>query len=95
MKSMFVSSTFKDMQAERDILTHNVIPELNVYAKQFGENIKFVDLRWGYTSKLLANGAAAKDVQELLGHSDINTTLNIYAHATRESKRASALLLDV
>lgn len=26
--------------------------------------------------------------------SDVNTTMNIYAHATREAKRSSARLLD-
>ncbi len=35
-----------------------------------------------------------KDVQELLGCSDVNTTMNIYVHATREAKRSSARLLD-
>ena len=34
------------------------------------------------------------DVQELLGHADVSTTMNIYAHATREAKRTSARLLD-
>ena len=58
------------------------------------ENFHFHMLRHTYTSKLLAHGAAPKDVQELLGHLDINTTLNVYAHATRESKRSSAMLLD-
>ena len=29
-----------------------------------------------------------------LGHADVSTTMNIYAHATRESKRTSARLLD-
>ena len=43
---------------------------------------------------LLAKGAAPKDVQELLGHSDVNLTLNVYAHSARESKRNSAKLLD-
>ena len=33
-------------------------------------------------------------VQELLGHADVSTTMNIYAHATREAKRTSARLLD-
>ena len=37
---------------------------------------------------------ASKDGQELLGHSDVSTTMNIYAHATREAKRTSARLLD-
>ena len=27
--------------------------------------------------------AAPKDVQELLGHSDVSTTMNVYAHSTR------------
>ena len=39
-------------------------------------------------------GAAPKDVQELLGHSDVTTTMNIYAHASKEAKRDAAKLLD-
>ena len=48
----------------------------------------------GNASNLLSNGAAPKDVQELLGHSDVSTTMNIYAHSTRKAKRDSARLLD-
>ncbi len=59
------------------------------------EEFHFHQLRHTYTSKLLANGAAPKDVQELSGHSDSNTTMNIYAHAARESKRNSGMLLEV
>ncbi len=58
------------------------------------ENFHFHVLRHTYTTNLLANGARPKDVQELLGHSAIGTTMNIYAHATRESKKATARLLD-
>ena len=58
------------------------------------EDFHFHMLRHTYTSNLLSGGAKPKDVQELLGHSDISTTMNIYAHATKEAKRTSARLLD-
>ena len=58
------------------------------------ENFHFHQLRHTYTSNLLSNGAAPKDVQELLGHSDVSTIMNVYAHSTRKAKRNSARLLD-
>ena len=58
------------------------------------ENFHFHQLRHTYTSNLLSNGAAPKDVQELLGHSDVSTTMNVYAHSTRKAKRNSSRLLD-
>ena len=58
------------------------------------EGFHFHTLRHTYTTNLLSNGAQPKDVQELLGHSDVSTTMNVYAHATRKAKRESAKLLD-
>jgi len=58
------------------------------------EGFHFHALRHTYTTNLLANGARPKDVQELLGHSDVSTTMNIYGHAERKSKKSSAKLLD-
>ena len=58
------------------------------------EDFHFHQLRHTFTSNLLSKSAAPKDVQELLGHSDVSTTMNICAHATREAKRTSARLLD-
>lgn len=49
------------------------------------EGIHFHQLRHTFTSNLLSNGAAPKDAQELMGHADVSTTMNIYAHSTREN----------
>lgn len=54
----------------------------------------FHALRHTFTTNLISNGASVKDVQELLGHAKAETTLDIYAHATREAKRTSARSLD-
>ena len=58
------------------------------------ESFHFHQLRHTFTSNLLSYGAAPKDVQELLGHSDVTTTMNIYAHDSKEAKRDAAKLLD-
>ena len=45
------------------------------------EGFHFHQLRHTFTSNLLSNGAAPKDVQELLVHADVSTTVNIkYRH---------------
>ena len=36
----------------------------------------------------------AQKLEELLGHSDVSTTMNVYAHSTRKAKRESSRLLD-
>ena len=58
------------------------------------EDFHFHMLRHTYATMLLEKGAAPKEVQELLGHSDIRTTMNVYAHGDREEKRRIVRLLD-
>jgi hypothetical protein len=57
MKSIFVSSTFRDMQAERDMLHLEVIPRLQEKAREYGERISFTDLRWGAIPGMFADGS--------------------------------------
>ena len=47
MRLVFVSSTFKDMQSERDALHTRVAPLIDSYLQDFGESVGFGDLRWG------------------------------------------------
>lgn len=46
--------------------------------------IRFHDLRHSCASILIELGYNLKDIQEWLGHSDIETTGNVYGHLTRE-----------
>ena len=62
MKSIFVSSTFRDMHEERDILHERVVPELNEYAAQYGESISLCDLRWGVNTEDLESREGAGKV---------------------------------
>lgn len=41
--------------------------------------------RHTHCSLLFESGASIKEVQERLGHKDIKTTMNIYAHVTPKS----------
>lgn len=50
MSAIFISSTFQDMQQERDILQYKVLPRIKDFAKQYGKNIELCDLRWGVNS---------------------------------------------
>ena len=53
MKMVFVSSTFKDMQFERDKLNTYVVPLIDESISQYGEQIFFGDLRWGVNTTQL------------------------------------------
>ena len=58
------------------------------------EDRKFHDLRHTYATRLFELGESAKTVQELLGHSSISMTLDIYTHVLKETKESAAKKLD-
>ena len=47
MKKFFISSTFQDMHAERDMIQNIVQPAVNQKLNEQGEYVLFSDLRWG------------------------------------------------
>jgi ATP/maltotriose-dependent transcriptional regulator MalT len=53
---VFVSSTFRDMQAERDELVKRVFPQIRRLCEQRGVVWGEVDLRWGVTDEQKAEG---------------------------------------
>ena len=46
--------------------------------------------RHTHCSLLFEAGASMKQVQARLGHSNIKTTMNVYAHVTKEGKEETA-----
>ncbi len=53
---VFVSSTFRDMHAEREELTKRVFPQLRKLCEERGVTFTDVDLRWGVTDEEAAEG---------------------------------------
>ena len=56
--------------------------------------IRFHDLRHSTASILYDKGWELKDIQDWLGHADIETTGNIYTHITLQRKQATAKSLE-
>ena len=50
--------------------------------------------RHTHCSLLFEAGASIKEVQDRLGHSDVKTTMDIYAHLTEQTKEKTALLFE-
>ena len=71
MKSIFISSTFRDMQAERDMVQERVLPALREEARKYGDSVGVIDLRWGVdTSSLETEEGAAKVLKVCLDEID-------------------------
>lgn len=51
------------------------------------KKIRFHDIRHTNATLLLSQGVDFKTIQTRLGHSNINTTLNIYSHVSLEMQK--------
>ena len=62
MRSVFVSSTFRDMQFERDMLQTIVEPQLNATAVRYADSVFFSDLRWGISTEELDSETGSRKI---------------------------------
>jgi len=61
MNSVFISSTFRDMHFERDVLNNTVNARLNRRLSEYNQSVRLLDLRWGVdTSELSEEEATAR-----------------------------------
>lgn len=78
----------------RRLCTHAQINPVTTYVKGIEHTtyrgINFHALRHTFTTRMIESGESIKTIQALLGHADIQTTMNIYAHVLQETKIASA-----
>jgi len=64
--SVFISSTFNDMHAERDYLIKYVFPELSQWCEERRIRLVDIDLRWGVTSdESQTNNAVRKCLENI------------------------------
>ncbi|MDT2864288.1 tyrosine-type recombinase/integrase [Vagococcus carniphilus] len=69
-------------------------PRKWLIATQEKNNLKKITVhgfRHTHCSLLFEAGASIQEVQERLGHSDVKTTMNIYTHVTKKTKKETAL----
>ncbi len=72
-----------DEELLRDADTARLIPKFSCHS-----------LKHTFTTRMIEAGVNIKVVQEILGHTDVSTTLNIYADATKDLKRSEFIGLN-
>lgn len=69
-------------QKDGNVVSGNTIKTAKLILKPCGIKFHFHNLRHTHATKLLEAGASIRFVSERLGHANVATTLNIYAHVT-------------
>lgn len=88
-KAFFLSGTEKCVE----VRTYRTFFEKFLKKNQI-ENINFHALRHTFATRCIEAGGDCKTVSELLGHSSVNMTLNLYVHPQIEQKRRCVELLS-
>lgn len=79
LRPEYLSKKFKKIVADLDI----------------SDNMRFHDLRHSHATWLMKEGVHPKIVSERLGHSDIQTTMNIYSHVSIDMQRDAIRKIEI
>lgn len=87
---------FVSRKEDGELVTTQTLKNCNKLIQKHLPDIPFHmhGLRHTYGSNMVASGANFKDLQMLMGHSDIGITLNTYAHVTEKSRKTAVDLLE-
>ncbi len=75
--TVFISSTFADMQAERDYLNQILFPRINDSLRDISVSLRVVDLRWGIDTSIEEESAEHKVLRVCLDEIDRSRPLFI------------------
>ena len=76
------------------IIEHIFYRSTYLIKKQVLKSIRFHDLRHSCTTMMIEAGIDMKTVQTRIGHANITTTMNTYAHCTPAMDQSAADKLD-
>lgn len=94
---IFLSSTFRDFQLERDEIVKTVLPHLRRVLSQRGVVLTWADLRWGVTAELSDSFQTIKVCLNEVRRSDLVVGMlgERYGwHVTHESEKSDKILLE-
>ncbi|MCC4500157.1 tyrosine-type recombinase/integrase [Limosilactobacillus reuteri] len=83
IKRIIRDANFDALEKDPSINNDDLLPNFSCHT-----------LRHTFTTRLIESGMNVKVIQEALGHSDIQTTLNIYADVTKELKKQQFAQFD-
>ena len=55
---------------------------------------RFYDLRGSYATTILKNGTELREVADILGHNNVETTENYYISSTNDSRKEATVIFD-
>ena len=95
-KIIYDDQDFVFTEADGSILRQRTfMDKYHAFLKRYGiSDIRFHDLRHTFATLLFEEGESAKVIQELLGHSTIAITMDIYTHVSKKGKKKAVSKLD-